>query len=77
MFPGLLSDGPGRRVSASSVTLVLDSFVRLHRSAIVRKDFIAGFTRNPSGRWIARLGDSTEQPVGRLYTDKVRTIARR
>jgi two-component system response regulator AlgR len=52
-------------------------FVRLHRSAIVRKDFIAGFTRNPSGRWIARLTDGTEQPVGRLYTDKVRTIARR
>ena len=52
-------------------------FVRLHRSAIVRKDFITGFTRNPSGRWIARLGDGTEQPVGRLYTDKVRTIARR
>ena len=52
-------------------------FVRLHRSAIVRKDFIAGFTRNPSGRWIARLGDGTEQPVGRLYTEKVRTIAKR
>ena len=52
-------------------------FVRLHRSAIVRKDFIAGFTRNPSGRWIARLADGTEQPVGRLYTDRVRTIARR
>jgi two-component system, LytTR family, response regulator AlgR len=29
-------------------------FVRLHRSAIVRRDFIAGFTRNSSGRWIAR-----------------------
>ncbi len=52
-------------------------FVRLHRSAIVRKDFIAGFTRNSSGRWIARLADGTEQPVGRLYTDKVREIARR
>jgi two-component system response regulator AlgR len=52
-------------------------FVRLHRSAIVRKDFIAGFTRNSSGRWIARLADGTEQPVGRLYTDKVRMIARR
>lgn len=52
-------------------------FVRLHRSAIVRRDFITGFTRNPSGRWIARLADGTEQPVGRLYTDKVRTIARR
>jgi two-component system response regulator AlgR len=52
-------------------------FVRLHRSAIVRKDFIAGFTRNPSGRWIARLADGIEQPVGRLYSDRVRVIAGR
>jgi len=52
-------------------------FVRLHRSAIVRKDFIAGFSRNPSGRWIARLSDGTEQPVGRLYSDRVRAIAGR
>jgi two-component system response regulator AlgR len=52
-------------------------FVRLHRSAIVRKDFITGFTRNPSGRWIARLADGTEQPVGRLYSDRVRAIAGR
>ena len=52
-------------------------FVRLHRSAIVRRDFIAGFTRNPSGRWIARLADGNEQPVGRLYADRVRSIAGR
>jgi two-component system response regulator AlgR len=52
-------------------------FVRLHRSAIVRRDFIAGFSRNPSGRWIARLGDDSEQPVGRLYADRVRSIAGR
>src|SRR4051794_40157552 len=52
-------------------------FVRLHRSAIVRKDFISGFSRNQSGRWIARLGDGTEQPVGRLYSDRVRSIAGR
>ena len=52
-------------------------FVRLHRSAIVRKDFIAGFSRNQSGRWIARLADGTEQPVGRLYSDRVRAIAGR
>ena len=51
-------------------------FVRLHRSAIVRKDFITGFTRNPSGRWIARLGDGNEQPVGRLYSDRVRSNRR-
>lgn len=54
-----------------------DIFVRLHRSAIVRKDFITGFTRNQSGRWIARLADGTEQPVGRLYSDRVRAIAGR
>src|SRR3954469_9967224 len=52
-------------------------FVRLHRSAIVRKDFISGFTRHPSGRWIARLSDGSEQPVGRLYSDRVRAIAGR
>lgn len=52
-------------------------FVRLHRSAIVRRDYIAGFQRNPSGRWIARLADGTEQPVGRLYADCVREIAGR
>ncbi len=52
-------------------------FVRLHRSAIVRRDFIAGFTRNASGRWIARLADGNEQPVGRLYADQVRAIAGR
>jgi len=54
-----------------------DLFVRLHRSAIVRKDFIAGFSRNPSGRWIARLDDGEEQAVGRLYSDRVRAIAGR
>ena len=52
-------------------------FVRLHRSAIVRRDFIRGFQRNPSGRWIAQLADGTEQPVGRLYSDNVRAIAPR
>ena len=54
-----------------------DLFVRLHRSAIVRRDFIAGFSRNASGRWIARLADGSEQPVGRLYADQVRAIAGR
>jgi two-component system response regulator AlgR len=52
-------------------------FVRLHRSAIVRRDFITGFSRNASGRWIARLADGNEQPVGRLYADQVRAIAGR
>jgi two-component system, LytTR family, response regulator AlgR len=52
-------------------------FVRLHRSAIVRRSFIAGFQRNASGRWIARLSDGSEQPVGRLYADVVRAMSGR
>lgn len=52
-------------------------FVRLHRSALVRRDFVAGFSRNASGRWVARLQDGTEQPVGRLYADRVREMAGR
>ena len=52
-------------------------FVRLHRSAIVRRDFIRGFSRNPSGRWVALLNDHSEQPVGRLYSDRVKAIAGR
>ena len=53
------------------------TFIRLHRSAIVRRDFIKGFSRNASGRWIARLGDGSEQPVGRLYSDAVREMSGR
>jgi len=53
------------------------SYIRLHRSAIVRRDFVAGFSRNASGRWIARLADGSEQPVGRLYSDAVREMSGR
>lgn len=52
-------------------------FVRLHRSALVRRDYVAGFSRNASGRWVARLQDGSEQPVGRLYADRVREMAGR
>jgi two-component system response regulator AlgR len=64
-------------MSALEEGLDPELFVRLHRSAIVRRDFIAGFSRNASGRWIARLADGNEQPVGRLYADQVRAIAGR
>ena len=64
-------------MSALEEGLDPELFVRLHRSAIVRRDFITGFTRNPSGRWIARLADGSEQPVGRLYSDHVRSMAGR
>ncbi|CAA9485954.1 MAG: hypothetical protein AVDCRST_MAG91-277 [uncultured Sphingomonadaceae bacterium] len=51
-------------------------FVRLHRSAIVRKDFVIGL-RHDDGCWTARLADGTEQRVGRLYAENARKLSGR
>jgi two-component system response regulator AlgR len=53
------------------------TFVRLHRSTIVRRDFVTGFRRDDTGRWYAQLGDGEEQKVGRLYLQKARELAGR
>jgi two-component system response regulator AlgR len=52
-------------------------FVRLHRSAIVRRDFVTGLRREVDGRWYARLADNTEQKVGRLYLANAKALAGR
>ena len=52
-------------------------FVRLHRSAIVRRDFVTGLRRDDGGRWWARLADGDEQKVGRLYLANAKGLAGR
>jgi two-component system response regulator AlgR len=52
-------------------------FVRLHRSAIVRRDFVTGLRRDVGGRWWARLADDGEQKVGRLYLANAKGLAGR
>ncbi|HET9638661.1 MAG TPA: LytTR family DNA-binding domain-containing protein [Allosphingosinicella sp.] len=52
-------------------------FVRLHRSAIVRRDFVTGLRRDEGGRWWARLADEEEQKVGRLYLANAKGLAGR
>ncbi len=52
-------------------------FVRLHRSAMVRRDFVTGLRRDESGRWWARLADGDEQKVGRLYLHNAKGLAGR
>jgi two-component system response regulator AlgR len=52
-------------------------FVRLHRSAIVRRDFVTGLRRDEGGRWWARLADGEEQKVGRLYVHNAKGLAGR
>lgn len=52
-------------------------FVRLHRSAIVRRDCVTGLRRDENGSWYARLCDETEQKVGRLYLHNARSLTGR
>jgi len=52
-------------------------FVRIHRSAIVRRDFVTGLRRDGTGRWFARFPDGEEQKVGRLYVGNAKELAGR
>ena len=54
-----------------------ERFVRLHRSAMVRRDFVSGLRRDETGRWWARLADGEEQKVGRLYLKNAKGLAGR
>jgi two-component system response regulator AlgR len=54
-----------------------DRFVRLHRSAMVRRDFVSGLRRDETGRWYAQLADGNEQKVGRLYLHNAKGLAGR
>lgn len=54
-----------------------EKFVRLHRSSIVRRDFVTGLRRDDGGRWWAVLADGEEQKVGRLYVHNAKGLAGR
>jgi two-component system response regulator AlgR len=54
-----------------------ERFVRLHRSAIVRRDFVTGLRRDDGGRWWARLADGEDQKIGRLYVRIAKKLAGR
>jgi two-component system response regulator AlgR len=53
------------------------SFVRLHRSTIVRRDRICGFKHDGMGGWIAQLTDGKELRIGRTYLADARAMAGR
>jgi two-component system response regulator AlgR len=50
-------------------------FVRIHRSAMVRRDFVVGLRHDDSGRWYARFRDGEEQKIGRLYLHNAKELA--
>lgn len=53
-----------------------ESFIRLHRSTIARRDRITGLRRSPAGGWQALIGGATIVPIGRTYIDAVRELIR-
>ena len=52
-------------------------FIRLHRSTIVRKDFIVKLQHDRLGTWSASLADGTEVRIGRTYLSCVKALAGR
>jgi two-component system response regulator AlgR len=52
-------------------------FIRVHRSVILRRDTIAGLTRDGDGHWAARLRDGSEVRIGRSHIGDVKKLAGR
>lgn len=51
-------------------------FIRLHRSVIVRRDFIAALKHDGRGAWQACLQDQSAIRIGRTYLAAARALAR-
>jgi two-component system response regulator AlgR len=52
-------------------------FIRVHRSVILRRDTIAGLTRDAAGHWAARLSDGHAVRIGRSHIGDVKKLAGR
>lgn len=52
-------------------------FIRIHRSTILRKDFIRGLRHEGLGVWCAELENGEALRIGRTYLRKVKTMAGR
>jgi len=50
-------------------------FIRIHRSTILRRDFIRGLKHEGLGVWCAELGDGSALRIGRTYLRKVKAMA--
>lgn len=52
-------------------------FIRIHRSTILRRDWIRGLRHEGLGVWSAELGDGETLRIGRTYLRKVKAMAGR
>jgi two-component system response regulator AlgR len=54
-----------------------EMFIRLHRSVIVRRDFIGGLRHDGRGAWQASLLDQSTVRIGRTYLDGAKALMSR
>jgi len=54
-----------------------EKFIRIHRSTILRRDFIRGLRHEGLGVWCAELEDGSELRIGRTYLKQVKAMAGR
>ena len=54
-----------------------ERFIRIHRSTILRRDFIRGLRHEGLGVWSAELNDGEALRIGRTYLRKVKAITGR
>lgn len=54
-----------------------EKFIRIHRSTILRRDFIAGLRHEGLGVWSVELADGEELRIGRKYLKQVKAMAGR
>ena len=54
-----------------------ERFIRIHRSTILRRDFIKGLRHEGLGVWCAELADGETLRIGRTYLRKVKAMAGR
>lgn len=52
-------------------------FIRLHRSTLVRRDFIAGFRHDGLGAWRALLANGRQVSIGRTHLRAAKALAGR
>jgi two-component system response regulator AlgR len=51
------------------------AFIRIHRSTILRRDFIRGLKHDGLGSWSAEIGDGSVLRIGRTYLANAKAMA--
>ncbi len=79
--PGQSGNGPSylllQTIAGLEAKLDPARFIRIHRSTVLRRDFIRGLRHEGLGVWCAELADGEDVRIGRTYLKAVKAMAGR